>query len=103
MVKNLPAIWENRVRSLDQDDPLEEGLATHSSILAWRILWTEELRATVRGVTKTGAGLSNTFTFIFGLLQFVQWGYSVLRYGHLFIKYACLHFIFNPRIPLSWS
>ena len=31
-----------RVQSLDQEDPLEEGMATHSSILAWRILWTEE-------------------------------------------------------------
>ena len=33
---------ETRVRSLGQEDPLEEGMATHSSILAWRILWTEE-------------------------------------------------------------
>ena len=36
-VKNLPAMWENRVRSLGQEDPLEKGMATHSSILAWRI------------------------------------------------------------------
>ena len=42
MVKNLPEMQETRVRSLDQDDPLEEGMATHSSILAWRIPWTEE-------------------------------------------------------------
>ena len=39
MVKNLPAMW---VRSLGQEDPLEEGRATHSNILAWRIPWTEE-------------------------------------------------------------
>ena len=37
MVKNLPAMWETWVRSLDWKDPLEEGMATHSSILAWRI------------------------------------------------------------------
>ena len=37
MVKNLPAMWENQVRSLDQEDPLKKGMATHSSILAWRI------------------------------------------------------------------
>ena len=37
MVKNLPAVWETRVRSLDWEDALEEGMATHSSILAWRI------------------------------------------------------------------
>ena len=42
MVKNLPAVQKTRVHSLDQEDPLEKGLATHSSILAWRIRWTEE-------------------------------------------------------------
>ena len=42
MVKNLPVIQETRFRSLVQEDTVEEGMATHSSILAWRILWTEE-------------------------------------------------------------
>ena len=42
MVKNLPAMQETRVRSLGWEDPLEKGMATHSSILAWRIPWTEE-------------------------------------------------------------
>ena len=42
MVKNLPAMQETRVRSLGQEDPLEKGMSTHSSILAWRIPWTEE-------------------------------------------------------------
>ena len=42
MVKNLPAIQETRVPSLGQEDPLEKGMATHSSIFAWRISWTEE-------------------------------------------------------------
>ena len=41
MVKNLPAMWETQVRSLGQEDPLEKGMATHSSILAWRIPWTQ--------------------------------------------------------------
>ena len=40
--KNLPAMWETQVRSLGQKDPLEKGMATHSSILAWRIPWIEE-------------------------------------------------------------
>ena len=44
MVKNLPAVWETRVQSLSWEDPLEKGMATHSSILAWRITWTEEYR-----------------------------------------------------------
>ena len=42
MVKNLPAMQETWVLSLDQEDPLEKGMVTHSSILAWRIPWTEE-------------------------------------------------------------
>ena len=43
MVKNLPALQKTWVRSLDWEDPLEEGMTTHSSILAWRIPWTGEL------------------------------------------------------------
>ena len=42
MVKSLPAIWETQVQSLDQEELLEKGIAPHSSILAWRIPWTEE-------------------------------------------------------------
>ena len=42
MIKNLPAVQETWVRSLGQEYPLEEGMATHSSILAWEIPWTEE-------------------------------------------------------------
>ena len=42
MVKSLPAMWETQIQSLGQEDPLKEGMATHSSILAWRIPWTEE-------------------------------------------------------------
>ena len=41
-VKNLPAMKETQVRSLGQEDPLGKGLATHSSILAWRTPWTED-------------------------------------------------------------
>ena len=42
LVKNMPAMQETQVRSLGQEDPPEEGMATHSSILAWEISWTEE-------------------------------------------------------------
>ena len=41
-VKNLPAMQEKQVQSLGQEDPLEKEMATHSSILAWGILWTEK-------------------------------------------------------------
>ena len=54
-VKNLPAMWEAWVRSLGQEDPLEKGIATHSSILAGRIPWAEE----ADGVTKSWTQLSN--------------------------------------------
>ena len=42
MVKNLPGIQETCVQSLGQEDPMEKGMATHSSTLAWRVPWTEE-------------------------------------------------------------
>ena len=42
MVKNLPAVRETQVQSLGGEDPLEKGIATHSSILAWEVTWTEE-------------------------------------------------------------
>ena len=41
-MKDLPAMWETWVQSLDLEDPLKEGTATHSRIFAWRIAWTEE-------------------------------------------------------------
>ena len=42
LVNNLPAVWETQVQSLGWEDPLEKEMATHSSILAWKISWTEE-------------------------------------------------------------
>ena len=59
MVKSLPAMRETQVRSLSWEDPLEKGTATHSSILAWRMLWTEE----PGGLRSTGSQrATNTFT-----------------------------------------
>ena len=60
MVKNLPAMQETWVRSLDQEDPLEKGMAICSSILAWRIPWTEEPAGYSPWNRKE---LTNTFTF----------------------------------------
>ena len=53
MVKNLPAMQETWVQSLGREDPLEKEVATHSSILAWRIPWTDH------GVTKSRTQLSD--------------------------------------------
>ena len=59
MVKNLPAMPKSRVQFLGWEDLLEEGMATRSSFLAWRIPWTEEPGGLVQGVTKSHTQLSN--------------------------------------------
>ena len=60
MVKNLPAMWETSVQSLGGEDPLEEGTATDSSILAWRISMDRGAWwATVHGVTTSWTQLSD--------------------------------------------
>ena len=51
--KNLPAMQETQVRTLGQEDPLELGMATHPSIFAWRIPWTEEPGGLQFGITKS--------------------------------------------------
>ena len=62
-VKNLPIMQETWVWSMGQEDPLEKGMATHSTILTWRIPWTEEPGglATVHGVTKSQTGLRTKY------------------------------------------
>ena len=65
MVKNTPAVQETQVQSLGLEDPLKKGMATHSSILAWRVPWTEE----PGGLQSSGSqrvrheGANNTFPF----------------------------------------
>ena len=61
MVKNLPAMQETQVQALGWEDTLEKGTATHSSVLAWRIPWTEEPGKlhTVQGVEKRRTQLSD--------------------------------------------
>ena len=76
MVKNLPEMQETQVWSLGQEDPLEKGMATHSSILAWRVPWTEE----PGGLQPVGSQrvrhnwATNNFTFIGSyIFQVVKW------------------------------
>jgi len=66
-VKNLPVLWETRVWSLGRQDPLEKGMKTHSSILAWRIPWTEEpVRRQSMGLHKVRHDwVTNLFTFTY--------------------------------------
>ena len=57
MVKHLPAIQETQVGSLDWEDPVENGMATHSSTLSWKIPWTEEPgRLQSMGLQRAGHG-----------------------------------------------
>ena len=60
LVKNLPAMWKTWVRSLGWEDPLEKGKATCSSVLAWRIPWTDDLA----GYGPWGCKESNTIVYI---------------------------------------
>ena len=81
MVKNLPAMWETQIRSLGQEDPLEKGMATHSSGLACQILWTEEsggLQST--GLQRVGHDYSHRSSQSF----------VVLNVAYLFQIYLCL-------------
>ena len=76
MVKNLPAKWETWVWSLCLEDPLEEGMTTHSSILAWRILWTEESgRLQSMGSQRVGRDwVTDIFTFTFFISSHIEVG-----------------------------
>ena len=63
-VKRLPTMPETRIRSLGQEDPLEKEMATHSSIHACKIPWTEEHQATVHGIAKNRTRLSDIIKYI---------------------------------------
>ena len=66
LVKNLPAMQETQVQSLGWEDPLEKGMATYSSILAWRVLWTEEPgRLQSMGSRRTGHYCATNIHFHF--------------------------------------
>ena len=99
MVKNLPAVQETQVPSLDQ------GMATHSSILAWRIPWTGAWQAIVCGVTKSQTWLSNSHFDIYrGFEQTVVWFAFVLCfifYAFFFCENVTV-IIFISRIQHIW-
>ena len=82
MVKNLPVMRETWVRSLGWEDPLDEGMATHSSILVWRIPMDKGAwQATVHGVTESDVTKHSTFSSS-SLLEF--------RDSILFVSLACI-------------
>ena len=75
MVKNLPAVWETQIGSLGWEDPLEKGMATHSSILAWRMPWTEEPgRLQSMGLQRVGQDqVTNTLTSLSSFTHSLIW------------------------------
>ena len=109
MVKNPPAMQETWVQSLGWEDPLEEGMATHSSILAWRIPWTEEPgRLQSMGSQRVRQDWA-TSTFISHLLSSIQFSSSVvsnsLWHGQQHTRPPCPSPTTGPwsnPCPLSW-
>ena len=92
LVKNSPAVWETWVQSLDWEDPLEKGTATHSSILAWRIPWTVQSVRSQRDMTEQ-----------LSLFHFTS---PLISTDITFIAFSCLIFNEDSRngsIPLSGS
>ena len=90
MVKNLPSMWGTQFPSLGWEDPLEKGIATHSSILAWGISRTEEpVGATVNEVPRVGYDwATNTFTF-WHLGFWSKSGWSQIKTCHLNVLSLC--------------
>ena len=92
-VKNLPAMQETWVRSLGQEDPLEKEMATHSSILAWRILWMEE----PGGLQSTGSQRET--------IALTRWTFVGKVMSLLFNILSSLVITFlprNKRLLISW-
>ena len=95
MVKNLPALWETWVWSLSWEEPLEKEMATHSSILAWRIPWTKSM-----GLQRVRHDwVSNTFTFTY----FHE--FNCHRYSTPYQAPAIVRYLHVPKtlIPSGYS
>ena len=99
LVKNLLAMWETWVWSLGWEDPLEEGLATHSSILAWRIPWT----VTVHGVRlggrrcSVGAG-TQTFSSLYSMTTLKPLTVWITTSGKFWKRWE-----YQTTLPASWE
>ena len=87
MAKNPPATWETRVQSLRWEDPLEGEMATHSSVLAWRIPWTEEPGGLVHGVTKSLLQLSDSLSSMSNTNLFNSLNNSLKNYYYAHFTY----------------
>ena len=91
MVKNLPVVQEPWARTLGQEGPLEKGTVTHSSILDWRIPWSEESgRLQSMGSQRVGHNrVTNTFRFVVAFLR-RKWQDFLLFDGCIVLYYVCI-------------
>ena len=106
MVKRLPTMWETQVQSLGREDPLEKEITTHSSILAWKIPWTEEPgRLQSMGLrSRTRLSDFRSFHFLIGLFVFLVLGCMSCSYileidplsFHLLLFSPILRVVFSP-------
>ena len=96
-VKRLPATRETRIQSLSWEDVLEKRIAAHSSILAWKIPWTEEWWVTVHGVAKSWTQQSD-FTFIlFKIITFLfNFVFLTFMIFYLHHRETALFFVHHP-------
>ena len=93
-VKNLPAIQETWVRPLGQEDPLEKGMATHSSILTWRIPWTEGRVLKILKPSLKKASLQNCHRGMEWVGRWDRgsgWRGRMYTYGGFILKYGKSH------------
>ena len=99
MVKNLPAMLEIWIQSLGWEDPLEKGMVTHSSMLPWRIPWTEEPGATVHRVAKSWTQLKRLGMHA-RLKVYLSFKASRLLNGGDWIKNRSVHGVAKSWTPL---
>ena len=107
MVKNLPAMQETQVGSLGQENPLEKGMGTHSSILAWRIPWTEKPdRLQSMGSQRVAHDrATNTFFHTFTFKMIFRWDFwscvdPVMGWNFQELGVKWMHFAFGVHVTL---
>ena len=94
-LKRLPPMWETQVRSLGQEDPLEKEMVTHSSILAWRIPWTEKPgRLQSMGSQRVGHDWATSLTYLQShLTSSIYWRLQLCTLRLIFL-FSCFSFYF---------
>ena len=95
-LKHLPAMWDTWVQSLGQEDPQEKEMATHSSILAWRIPWTEEPGMGSQRVGRDWATKQQQQQLLFAILSWTL----LMHCACYLIGTSCLQYYYSPSNPL---